>query len=70
MWWIPRLSDKQGRKLVLQLSSIICTLLYTILLLTMNQTVLMLVIFLFGVTMPLQFTIGFIYLLELMPVES
>ena len=55
---------------MLQLSSIICTLLYTILLLTMNQTVLMLVIFLFGVTMPLQFTIGFIYLLELMPVES
>lgn len=39
-------------------------------LLTQSQTVLMCVILLFGTTIPLQFTIGFIYLLELMPEDK
>ena len=64
---MPRLSDRFGRKLVVQIGAIVASLFYTVLLLTSNQMVLMGVILGYGMVMPLQFTIGFIYLLELMP---
>ena len=65
--FIPRFSDKFGRKKITQISSIICFILYTVLISVKSLSVSMVVILLYGMTMPLQFTIGFIYLLELMP---
>ena len=45
----------------------ISTVLYATLLITTNKYVLMAVVGLFGATLPLIFTVGFVYLLELMP---
>lgn len=67
LWWVPVLSDRHGRKNLVQSGSVINSILYTVLLLTSNKFMLMAVIFLTGASMSLTFTVGFIYLIELMP---
>ena len=67
VWWAPRLTDKIGRKLIVQIFSAISTILYSIIIFTKNKYVLLVMIVLQGMSTPLFFNVSFVYLLELMP---
>ena len=68
--WLPRLTDKIGRKVAVQFGVVISAILYTVLMLTSNKFVLFATIAMQGALVPLYFNVAFIYLLELMPIKS
>lgn len=68
--WLPSLTDKVGRKKVVQIGAFISTLLNTMMIFTSNKYILITVLALQGAMTPISFNITFIYLLELMPTRS
>lgn len=65
--WLPRVSDRYGRKLGVQVSAALSIVLFIVLLLTGNKFVLATVLLLFGMLFPLTTYVAQIYMLELTP---
>ena len=67
MLWVPRLADKFGRKWIFVLGMGGNFLLSTIIMFTHNVNLMIFAIFGLGALMSIRVTIGYVYLLELMP---
>ena len=70
MCFIPRLADKYGRKKVYIAGITTQLILYTAIFFISNLNLMMLTIFLFGMTLPTTYNVGFIYLLEFFPTKK
>ena len=69
MCFIPRLADKYGRKKVYAAGVTCQLILYTAIFFTSSLNLMMLIVLLFGMTLPTTLNVGFIYLLEFFPTK-
>ena len=67
MLWVPRFADKYGRKWIFVLGMGGNVIVSTIIMFTHNANMMIFAIFCLGALMTIRVTIGFVYLVELMP---
>ena len=65
--WLPRLSDKYGRKKFFVVGMAIQLLLYTLLMVCESLDAMIALMFAFGMNCSIRINVGYIYLMELMP---
>ena len=65
--WVPRLSDRYGRKWVFVVGMWTDCVAFVAMFLTHNINVMIAVIFVFGLCTTIRINIGFVYMMELMP---
>lgn len=65
--WMPAIADKRGRKNVFWMTMIFSIFLYIGMLFTTHLYVMIAIFFTFGFLSSFRITVGYIYLMELMP---
>ena len=70
MLWLPTLSDRYGRWFFYSSTIALDTMLFIIISLTSNIDLTILVFFIYGILTSVRMNVGFVYLMELVPIQN